>query len=79
MSTNFDDFFRISRNLEIFFAKLPRMTLLYSFGHCGSYSLFTKKFGSLNDCMAICDEDTVRIDGGTYEKNRIKMTEFFFY
>ena len=78
MSTNFDEF---SRNSEFtdFLAKLPRMTLLYSFGHCGSYSLFTKKFGSLNDCMAICDEDTVRIDGGTYEKNRIKMTEFFFY
>ena len=48
------------------------MTLLYSFGHCGSYSLFTKKFGSLNDCMAICEEDTVRIDGGTFTKKRMK-------
>lgn len=49
----------------LFSPRISRMTLLYSFGHCGSYSLFTKKFGSLNDCMAICEEDTVRIDGGT--------------
>ena len=44
---------------------LPRITLLYSFGHWGSYSLLTKKPGSLNDWIAICADETVRIECGT--------------
>ena len=43
------------------------MTLLYSFGHWGSYSFWTKKLGSLNDCIAICADETVLIEGGTWK------------